>query len=536
MTPDHLASPRPVVLIAEQLSPATVEALGPDFEIRRCDGTDRAELLAALVDADALLVRSETKVDAEALAVARRLHVVARAGVGLDNVDVRTATQNGVMVVNAPTSNIVSAAELAVALMLAAARHVSPAHAALTRGEWQRSDHTGIELYGKTLGILGLGRVGVLVAQRLAAFGMDVVAYDPYVQAGRAAQMGVRMVSLDELMEESDFLSVHLPRTPETIGLIGAAQFARARPHLVLVNAARGGIVDEKALYDALGSGRIAAAGLDVFAQEPCTDSPLLGLENVVATPHLGASTVEAQEKAGLAVARSVRLALAGELVPDAVNVQGGMIAEDVRPGIPLVEKLGRIFTALSGAAAQQVDVEVRGEITEHDVKVLELAALKGMFADVVEDAVSYVNAPLLAAERGIEVRLVTSAESPDHRNLITLRGTLADGSQMSVSGTLVGLAQRERLVEVNGFVVDLEPTEHLAFFRYEDRPGMVGIVGGILGGASVNIAGMQVSRNEKGGQALVALSVDSAVPAEVLEDIRVAISAAAVHGIDLTD
>ncbi len=535
MTPDHPANPRPVVLIAEELSPATVEALGPDFEITHCDGADRAALLAAIAGADAILVRSATKVDAEALAAAPRLRVIARAGVGLDNVDVRSATQNGVMVVNAPTSNIVSAAELAVALMLAAARHLSPAHAALTRGEWKRSRYTGIELYEKTLGIVGLGRIGVLVAQRLVAFGMEVIAFDPYVQAGRAAQMGVRMVGLDELMAESDFITVHLPKTPETIGLIGSDQFAQARSNLVIVNAARGGIVDEKALYDALKTGQIAAAGLDVFAQEPCTDSPLFELENVVATPHLGASTDEAQEKAGIAVARSVRLALAGELVPDAVNVQGGVIAEDVRPGIPLVEKLGRIFTALAGEAAQQVDVEVRGEITEHDVKVLELAALKGMFADVVEEQVSYVNAPLLAAERGIEVRLVTATESPDHRNLITIRGTLADGSQMSVSGTLIGITQRERLVEVDDFVVDLEPTDHLAFFRYEDRPGMVGTVGGILGEAGINIAGMQVSRNERGGQALVALSVDSAVPADVLEDIRVAMSAESVHGIDLS-
>jgi D-3-phosphoglycerate dehydrogenase len=527
---------KPVVLIAEELSPATVEALGPDFEIRHCDGADRTELLAAIEDVDAILVRSATKVDAEALAAARRLTVVARAGVGLDNVDVKAATQNGVLVVNAPTSNIVSAAELAVALMLAAARHISPAHAALTHGEWKRSRYTGIELYEKTVGIVGLGRIGVLVAQRLAAFGMDVIAYDPYVQAGRAAQMGVRMVGLEDLMRESDFLSVHLPKTPETVGLIGADEFAIARPSLVLVNAARGGIVDERALYDALKTGRIAAAGLDVFAQEPCTDSPLFELENVVATPHLGASTDEAQEKAGIAVARSVRLALSGELVPDAVNVQGGVIAEDVRPGIPLVEKLGRIFTALAGEVAQQVDVEVRGEITEYDVKVLELAALKGVFADIVEDQVSYVNAPLLAAERGTEVRLVTESESPDHRNLITIRGTLADGSQVSVSGTLIGITQKERLVEVNDFVVDLEPTEHLAFFTYADRPGMVGTVGKILGDAKVNIAGMQVSRNEKGGQALVALSVDSPVPSEVLEEIRGSIEAEMVRGVSLTE
>jgi D-3-phosphoglycerate dehydrogenase len=530
---DHPAT-RPIVLIAEELSPATIDELGPDFDIRHCDGADRSELLAALPQAAALLVRSATKVDAEALSVAKQLKVVARAGVGLDNVDVRAATQSGVMVVNAPTSNIVSAAELAVALMLAAARHVSPAHAALRQGEWKRSRYTGIELYEKTVGIVGLGRIGVLVAQRLSAFGMSVIAYDPYVQPGRAAQMGVRLVDLDTLLEESDFMSVHLPKTPETLGLIGEAELHKVRPHLVLVNAARGGIVDEVALHAALKEGRIAAAGLDVFASEPCTDSPLFELENVVATPHLGASTDEAQEKAGLAVARSVRLALSGELVPDAVNVQGGVIAEDVRPGIPLTEKLGRVFTALAGELAQQVDVEVRGEITDFDVKVLELAALKGIFTDVVEEQVSYVNAPLLASERGIAVRLVTDAESPDHRNLITIRGTLADGTQISVSGTLVGIHQTERLVEVNGFDVDLVPTDHLAFFSYEDRPGMVGTVGGVLGAAGVNIAGMQVARDAKGGLALVALSVDSAIPPDTLLEIEHAIDAVSVRAADL--
>jgi D-3-phosphoglycerate dehydrogenase len=527
---------KPVVLIAEELSPATLDALGPDFEVRHCNGADRAELLGAIGDADAILVRSATKVDAEALAAASRLKVVARAGVGLDNIDVKAATQSGVMVVNAPTSNIVSAAELAVALMLAAARHVAPANAALKNGEWKRSRYTGIELYEKTVGIVGLGRIGVLVAQRLSAFGMKVVAYDPYVQAGRAAQMGVRLVGLEELLAESDFMSVHLPKTQETLGLIGEDQLAKVKPSLVLVNAARGGIVDEQALYNALKEGRIAAAGLDVFAQEPCTDSPLFELENVVATPHLGASTEEAQEKAGIAVARSVRLALSGELVPDAVNVQGGLIAEDVRPGIPLTEKLGRIFTALAGEVAQSVDVEVRGEITQYDVKVLELAALKGIFTDIVEESVSYVNAPLLAAERGVAVRLVTENESPDHRNLITIRGTLADGNQVSVSGTLIGLSQRERLVEVDGYDVDIEPTEHLAFFRYEDRPGMVGTVGMVLGHAGVNIAGMQVCRDHQGGHALVALSVDDVIPSSALEEIRVSINAVDARSVDLTE
>jgi len=525
---------RPVVLIAEELSPATVEALGPDFEIRHANGADRAELIPAIADVDAILIRSATKVDAEALAAAKKLKVVARAGVGLDNVDVKAATQAGVMVVNAPTSNITSAAELAVALLLASARRVPAANESLKKGEWKRSKYSGVELFEKTVGIVGLGKIGVLVAQRLAAFGMNVIAYDPYVQAGRAAQMGVRLATLDELLATSDFISVHLPKTPETIGLIGDEQLHKVKPEVIIVNAARGGIVDEQALYSALKEGRVAGAGLDVFASEPCTDSPLFEFENVVVTPHLGASTDEAQEKAGIAVAKSVRLALSGELVPDAVNVQGGVIAEDVRPGIGLTEKLGRIFTALAGGVAQQLDVEVRGEITQYDVKVLELAALKGVFADVVEDNVSYVNAPLLAAERGLEVRLVTDHDSPEHRNLITLRGTLADGAQVSVSGTLVGVRQSERLVEIDGFDLEVELSAHLAFLTYEDRPGIVGQIGRILGDADVNIAGMQVSRDRKGGKALVALSVDSKIEPAVLDDISAAVQADTARTVDL--
>ncbi|MDT7684351.1 MAG: D-3-phosphoglycerate dehydrogenase / 2-oxoglutarate reductase, partial [Pseudonocardiales bacterium] len=303
------AARRPVVLLAEKLAPSVLDLLSGSCDIRHVDGTDRPALLAAVADVDALLVRSATKVDAEALAAAKKLKVVARAGVGLDNVDVKAATQAGVMVVNAPTSNIVSAAELAVALLLAAARRVPAADLSLKNGEWKRSKFSGVELFEKTVGIVGLGKIGVLVAQRLAAFGMNVIAYDPYVQAGRAAQMGVRLASLDELLAASDFISVHLPKTPETIGLIGDEQLHKVKPEVIIVNAARGGIVDEQALYSALKEGRVAGAGLDVFKTEPCTDSPLFEFENVVATPHLGASTEEAQEKAGIAVAKSVRLA-----------------------------------------------------------------------------------------------------------------------------------------------------------------------------------------------------------------------------------
>jgi D-3-phosphoglycerate dehydrogenase len=527
---------KPVVLIAEELSPATLEALGPDFEVRHCDGSDRTALLAAVAEADAILVRSATTVDAEVFAAAPRLQVVARAGVGLDNVDVRAATQAGVMVVNAPASNIVSAAELAVGLMLAAARNIAPANASLKAGQWRRSKYSGVELYEKTAGIVGLGRIGALVAQRLSAFGMQVIAYDPFVAAGRAAQMGVRLVALDELLRISDVLSVHLPRTPETVGLIGEQQLRQVKPSLILVNAARGGIVDEHALYLALKEGRVAAAGLDVFASEPCTDSPLFEFESVVATPHLGASTEEAQEKAGVAVARSVRLALAGELVPDAVNVQGGVIAEEVRPGIPLAERLGRFFTALSAAVPSQLDIDVRGEITAHDVRVLELAVLKGMFTDVVEESVSYVNAPLLASDRGVAVRLNTDPESPDYRNLITVRGTMADGAQVSVSGTLSGPRHVEKLVEIDGFDIEVLLSDHMAVFRYTDRPGIIGTVGRILGEAQINIAGMQVSRDQKGGHALVAMTVDSAIPNDVLEEIVSAIGAHSARQVDLVD
>lgn len=527
---------KPVVLIAEELSPATVEALGPDFEIRSCDGSDRGQLLAAIADVDAILIRSATKVDAEALAAAKNLKVVARAGVGLDNVDVKASTQAGVMVVNAPTSNIVSAAELAIALLFAVARNVPQASAALKDGKWARSKYTGIEVYEKTVGVVGLGRIGVLVAQRLMAFGTKVVAYDPYVSSARAGQMGVRLVGLDELLTEADFITVHLPKTPETVGLIGEEQLRRVKPTAVLVNAARGGIVDEAALFAALKEGRLAGAGLDVYAKEPCTDSPLFELDNVVALPHLGASTDEAQEKAGIAVARSVRLALSGELVPDAVNVSGGVIAEDVRPGIPLAEKLGRVFTAIAGSVPVQLDVEVRGEITANDVSVLRLAALKGMFRDVVESQVSYVNAPVLAAERGVEVRLLTDPESPEYRNVVTLSGTLADGTRVSVAGTLTGPKQVEKLVAIDGLDLEVPLAENMLVLRYTDRPGIIGALGRLLGDAGVNIAAMQVGRAAEGGVAVSVLTLDSAAPAAVVDEIAREIGASSARLVTLDD
>ena len=524
----------PIVLITEELSPAGIAVLESGFEIRHADGADREQLLAALADADAVIIRSATIIDAEALDHAPKLRVVARAGVGLDNVDVEAATRAGVMVVNAPTSNIVSAAEHAVALLLASARNVPQAMASLKSGQWKRSAFTGVELQDKVAGVLGLGKIGVLVAQRLAAFGMTVIAYDPYVAAARGAQLGVRLVSLDELLAEADFISVHLPKNAETVGIIADRQLHMVKPTVRIINAARGGIVDEAALASALADGRVAGAALDVYATEPCTDSPLFAMPNVVVTPHLGASTHEAQEKAGTEVARSVRLALAGEFVPDAVNVQGGTVDELIRPGLPLAEKLGRIFTAVAGGIAARIEVEVRGEVAGMDVSVLQLAALKGVFSDIVEDAVTYVNAPLLAAERGVQVSLATDKESPDWRNVVTLRGTLPDGQVVSVGGTLTGRRQVEKLIEVNGFDMEISPAEHMVFFTYSDRPGIVGVVGKILGDRAINIAGMQVCRNARGGQALIVLTVDSALPAPVLDEISSSIGAGFGRAVDL--
>jgi D-3-phosphoglycerate dehydrogenase / 2-oxoglutarate reductase len=528
------AVPAPVVLVAEELSPAAIAQLESGFEVRYVDGADRAALLPALADVDAVIVRSATRIDAEALAQAPNLRVVARAGVGLDNVDVDAATTAGVMVVNAPSSNIVSAAEHAVGLLLAVARNVPQAMASLKAGEWQRSRFTGAELSGKVAGILGLGRIGELVAQRLAPFGMQVIAYDPYVPTARAAQLGVRLVSLDELLAEADFITVHLPKNTETTGLIGERELRLVKPGARIINAARGGIVDENALALALKDGRVGGAGIDVFATEPPADTPLLGFPNVVATPHLGASTHEAQEKAGIQVARSVRLALSGEFVPDAVNVQGGAVHEDVKPGLPLAEKLGRIFTALAGGVAARLDVQVRGEIAAHDVRVIQLAALKGVFGGIVSEAVTYVNAPLLAAQRGVEVSLTTESSSPDWRNLVSLRGTLPGGQVVSVAGTLTGQRQIEKLVEVNGFDIEIAAAEHMVFFTYTDRPGIVGVVGQILGSEGINIAGMQVSRDTRGGHALIVLTVDSAIPPLVLDDITATIGAVVGRSVDL--
>lgn len=515
---------KPVVLIAEELSPATVDALGPDFEIRKCDGADRTELLPALKDVNAVLIRSATKMDAEAIAAAPELKVIARAGVGLDNVEIPAATRAGVMVVNAPTSNIISAAELTMAHILGSARNYGAGHASLKAGEWNRSKLSGVELYEKTLGIVGLGRIGGLVAERAKAFGMNLIGYDPYISSSRAAAMGVTVVSLDELLEQSDFITVHMPKTPETIGMIGEDAFTKVKPTVRIINVARGGIVDETALAKAVEDGRVGGAGIDVFTQEPPVDSPLMAHDRINVTPHLGASTAEAQEKAGVAVAQSVRKALAGELVPDAVNVAGGAIDPQVRPGIALTERLGRVVSAMACDPVTHLRVEVRGEVTQKDVSVLKLSALKGLFLDVVDGAVSYVNAPLFAQERGVTVELATEPLSENFRNVVTLVAATSAGQQIRVAGTVTGPKDVQKITEIDGYDLEMKLSDHLVIFKYSDRPGVIGLFGQALGNLSINIEAMQVS--PKNDQALAVLAVDSEVTAEVVNTVASEIGA----------
>jgi D-3-phosphoglycerate dehydrogenase len=519
------------VLVADQLSDAGVQALAEHVEVDVRTGMAKTELLEAIGAYDGVVVRSATTIDADVIAKADRLKVIARAGIGLDNVDVAAATARGVIVCNAPQSNVISAAEHTVALLLALARSIPAADTSLRSGEWKRSAFQGVELYGKTLGVVGLGRVGVLVAQRCSAFGMKLVAFDPYVSAERAARMGVELVgSVADLCRVADVVTVHLPKTPETVGIVGAPQLRLLHDRALVVNTARGGIVDEEALHTALTEGWIGGAALDVFSTEPMTHSPLFALPNVVVTPHLGASTTEAQDKAGTMVAEAVVLALQGEFVPSAVNVQiAADIPEAVKPFMPLAETLGRVLTALQAGQGDDLTIEYVGRVAEEDTQAVTLSALKGALTGVVHEPVTFVNAPLLASERGLRLSTITSPASQDYLSLVRL-----SAGDMRIAGTLVGAKNTPRLVDVWGFAVDMHPSDHMVFFRYVDRPGIVGIIGGRMGEAGVNIATMQVGRREAGGEALIAMTVDSAIPAPVVEEIRARIGATDARAIDL--
>jgi D-3-phosphoglycerate dehydrogenase len=510
---------KPRVLVREEIADAGVRLLRERFEV---DVDSESDLAETIGDYDAIIIRSATRLTGDLVDRAERLKVIGRAGVGIDNVDVDAATRRGIVVANAPESTVVSAAEHTVGLLVALARNIPQAHAALKQGRWERKAYGGIELADKTLGVLGFGRIGQQVARRAAGLGMRVVAFDPFVAPERFRELGVeRVESPEDVYAASDFLTLHLPLTPETRGSIGKDVFAKVRDGVYLVNAARGELLDEGALLEALQSGKVAGAALDVFSTEPYT-GPLVELDNVVVTPHLAASTEEAQDRAGVIIAEQVAAALEGGLVTNAVNIPviGAEDLEVLGGYIPLSAKLGRLAMELAEGRVDELRLTYFGTLAQYDTRLLTVAALNGAFQGRADQPVNYVNAPVIAAERGVEVTEERRRSSRDFTNLVRVEA-VADGKQLRVAGTTIGNDNRLWLVSALGFELDMELAPLLVFFRYDDVPGVIGRVGTMFGGAGINIANMTVSRTRRGGKALMALSVDEPAPSELVEQLR---------------
>jgi D-3-phosphoglycerate dehydrogenase len=511
---------RPKVVVAEPIASAGRKVLADSCLVIEAAGWDQDRLLASLSDADALVVRSATRVDAGLIEAAPSLRVIGRAGVGVDNIDVEAATRRGVLVVNAPQANIVSAAEHTMALLLAQARRLPEADARTRSGRWERSDLMGVELQGKVLGVIGLGRVGSLVSQRAQGFGMQVVAHDPFVSAEHMRRLGIEPVDLEALLATSDFISIHLPLTAGTAGLLGKDRLARCKPGVRIVNTSRGGIIDERALAEALRSGQVAGAALDVFETEPLIDSPLYEFPQVVLTPHLGASTVEAQDKAGTQVAQAVVAALRGELVLSAVNVDlGKEVPDEVQDFVRVAEQLGRVFIGLARQVPGEITVRAEGRIGRYETKPLGLAILKGALQSVSTSPVSYVNVAALAAEKGIRLVEEATEESEEYVSLVKVSG-LVRGQRLEVAATLA--RKGPILVEILGHEVELPISRYLLIVRNADVPGLIGRVGTYLGDAGINIANMVVGRSRlTGDAAMMGLNLDQPLSEEQVVGLR---------------
>jgi D-3-phosphoglycerate dehydrogenase len=507
------------VLVREPIADAGVELLRSRFDV---DVDQTSELSEVIGRYDGIIIRSATQITADLIEQAERLKVIGRAGVGIDNVDVDAATRRGIVVANAPESTVVSAAEQTVGLLVALARNIPQAHAALKQGRWERSRWSGVELDGKTLGVVGFGRIGQQVARRALGLGMRVLAFDPYVSEERFRELGAEpAASLDDVLAESDVLTLHSPLTNETHGLIDSEAIAKMRDGARIINAARGSLVDEEALAEAILSGKLAGAALDVFSEEPYT-GPLLELDQVVVTPHLAASTDEAQDRAGVIIAEQVVAALDGDRVTNAVNIPvvDALDLEVLGPFIPLAAKLGRVAVELVAGAPRRIAVAAHGPLAERDTRLLTVAALNGAFQGRIDQRVNYVNAPVIARERGIEVVEERFRASRDYTNLVEVR--VADGGEeLAVSGTTIGPEPRLFLAGAFGFGIDIELAPNMAFLRYDDVPGVIGRVGTMFGEAGVNIANMAVSRTKEGGTALMAFSIDCPCPPELVDRLR---------------
>lgn len=511
------------ILVADPIAEEGVARLREVGDVDVITKQTPDQLKENLPNYDALVVRSETKVTADILAhVGDRLKVIGRAGVGVDNIDLAAATARGVIVVNSPDGNTLAAAEHTMALILAAARNVVSASSSVQAGEWKRGQFVGVQLYNKTLGVVGLGKIGREVAQRARAFEMNVLAYDPYLSEEAADRLGVTLSDLNNLFRESDFITFHIPLTTQTRHMLGTEQLALMKPSARVVNVARGGILDEAALRQAVDEGRIAAAAIDVFEKEPiAADSPLLGSPRIVTTPHLGASTVEAQKAVVMDVAEQIADIMAGRPARAAVNmpaIDPHMYAL-MKPYLTLAEEIGRLHAQVRATPVEAVEISYSGEVAAMDVRPITRAVLKGLLQPILQESVNYVNAPVLAEERAIRVVESKTDDPSDYTDLISVTVSNESGDH-TIRGARFG-AKDVRIVEIEGFRVDLAPTGIALMTRHTDQPGMIGRVGTLLGEAGINIAGMQVGRQNKGREALMILTVDETIPDEILEQVR---------------
>ncbi len=524
------------VLVKEKIADSGIDLLREDFDVELGLEMDADELLERIGEFDAIIIRSATKMTADVISRGERLKVIGRAGTGVDNVDVPAATKRGIVVVNAPESNSVAAAEHTLALMLALCRNIPQAHASLVAGEWARSKFGGTELYGKTLGVIGFGRIGQLVAKRAQSYDMDVVAFDKFVAPERFRELGVEGAeTTDELYARADFITIHLPKTPETINWIDSAAISKMRDGVRIVNCARGELVDLEALEEGLDSGKVAGVALDVFPSEPFTEHPLFGRDGVVVTPHLGASTAEAQDRAGTVTAEQVRAALTDGVVTNAVNIAAVRPEEmeALAPFVPLCQMLGRLAQGLGSGSVERVRAEFRGRIADYDTRLLGIAVLVGILSGHTEEQVNLVNAAAMAEERGIELVEVSDAVSEDFTELVTVRIESGD-EVVEVAGTGVGPRNVPYLVGVWGQSFYLPLADHLAIFRYADQPGMIGRVGTAFGEHGVNIVSAAVGAKEGDDEAVMALTTDAPVPSEVIDEIAALDGFFAGSGIEL--
>jgi D-3-phosphoglycerate dehydrogenase len=510
------------VLVSDPIAEAGLEILRQDPDIEVVVKTEHTaeELKRAVAEADALLVRSQTKVAADIIEAASRLKVIARAGVGVDNVDVPAATRRGITVLNSPEGNTIAATEHTLALLLALSRRIPEAHSSMRKGEWKRSKFVGVELYNKVLGIIGLGKIGAEVARRARALGMRLIAFDPFIPAEHAERLGVELVPLEDLLAGSDYITIHAPLTKDTRGLIGKAELEKAKRGVRIVNTARGGIIDERALAEAVRSGVVAGAAVDVFEQEPPKDSPLVAVEGIILTPHLGASTEEAQIKVAVDVAQQVVDVLHGRPARTAVNVSpvAPRALASLQPYITLAEKIGRLQAQLAEGYLRDLEVTYSGEIAELDVAVVTRSFLVGLLQPALEEPVNLVNAPLLAEARGLKVKESRSTTAESYASLVTSR-VASDRGEHVIAGTLFGRNDL-RIVRVDEYRVDFEPSGHMLIADHHDRPGVIGKVGTILGNQDINIGGMHVGRKTVRGKALMILAVDSPIPPPVMKKI----------------